>query len=216
MNKTRILLADDHQLFRAGLKAILERQPGLEVIGEAIDGQSALQLAAKHHPDIILLDISMPGLNGLEALRRLRSDGTASKVIILSMHSDRHYVTESFRAGARGFVLKDSALEELVESIRMVQSGSVYLSGRIAGIVLEDYVALASESEPQSSELSGREREVLQLIAEGRSTKEAAAHLCLSVKTIETHRKRIMDKLDLHSVAELTRYAIRERIIPGD
>lgn len=213
---TRVFIADDHTLFRAGLKTMLEGYDGIEVVGEASDGRAALEAMEKSNPDILLLDISMPGLNGIETLRRLRAMKATVRVVILSMYSDRHFVVEAFRAGARGYVLKDSALDELVESIKVVQSGKVYLSSSVAGFVVDDYVALAGDSGPVSTDLSGREREVLQSIAEGKSTKEIAAQLCLSAKTVESHRKRIMDKLNLHSIAELTRYAIREKIIPGE
>lgn len=213
----RLLLADDHLLFRAGLKSMLEKSSDLEIVGEAVDGHATLQLAEKLSPDIILLDISMPGLNGLEALRRLSETQPGIRVIILSMHSDRRYVTESIKAGAKGYVLKDSTVEELVTAIRTIMRGEVYLSSRIAKVLVSDYVSLTAATEATSdSSLTTREREVLQLVAEGYSTKDVASRLCNSIKTVETHRKRIMDKLDIHSVAELTRYAIRERIIEPD
>ncbi len=217
MSNIRIMVADDHQLFRAGLKSILEQHGGFEVVGEAIDGQSALALARECAPDIILLDISMPGLNGIEVLRRFQQEGVRCKVMILSMHSDQKFVTESIKAGARGYLLKDSAMGELVSGIKAVVAGEVYLSSRVAGLLVNDYVAIADQARTGSAlVLSSREREVLQLIAEGKNTKEAAARLNLSAKTIEAHRKNIMDKLNLHSVAELTQYAIREKIISVD
>ncbi len=217
MKKIRILLADDHRLFREGLRAILEQLPEFEIVGEANDGHEALAMAGKFTPDIILLDISMPNLNGIEVARRIAEVSPVTKVIILSMHLDQHYVTESLKAGARGYILKDSAVDELTTAIKNVIGGEIFLGNRVTGVVVSDYVGLA-KGKPASafSILSGREIEVLQLIAEGRSTKEIAADLNVSVKTIETHRKQIMDKLDIHSIAELTRYAIREGIISLD
>lgn len=217
MDNIKIVLADDHQLFRAGLKSILEHESGFEVVGEALDGHTTLVMVDRCSPDIVLLDISMPGLNGIETLRRLTASGTKTRVVILSMYSDRRFVSESFQAGARGFLLKDSALEELVAGIRAVMKGQVYLSSRIAGILVDDYVSLATGGDSAStSKLTSREREVLQLIAEGHGTKETASRLNISIKTVETHRKRIMDKLGVQSVAELTKYAIREKIISVD
>ncbi len=214
MKKIRVLLADDHRLFRVGLKSILERQPGIEVIGEAVDGLSALKLAEQLSPDVILLDISMPGLNGVDTLRSLTQQGSTAKVVILSMHSDRDYVAETIKAGARGYLLKDSALDELVAGIRAVAAGEIYLPGRIARILVDDYIAVSEVGKASSAVvLSPREREVVQLLAEGNSTKETAAKLNISVKTVETHRKRLMEKLGIASVAELTRYAIREKMI---
>jgi DNA-binding NarL/FixJ family response regulator len=213
MSSITLVLADDHLLFRAGLRSMLQQQSELEIIGEAIDGHAAIQQVEEFSPDILLLDISMPGLNGLEALRKLQELQSPTRVIILSMHSDRHYVTEAIKAGARGYLLKDSTLEELVIGVRTVMRGEVYLSSRIAGVLVSDYVTLSAAMNGPSDLLTSREREVLQLIAEGNSTKDVASRLHVSVKTIETHRKRIMDKLSLHSVAELTRYAIREKII---
>lgn len=217
MKKIRILLADDHRLFREGLRTILEQLSEFEIVGEANDGHEALAMAGKLTPDIILLDISMPNLNGIEAARRITDVSPMTRVIILSMHLDQRYVAESLKAGARGYILKDSAVEELTTAIRNVINGEIFLGNRVTGVVVSDYVGLA-KGKPASafSILSGREVEVLQLIAEGRSTKEIASDLKVSVKTIETHRKQIMDKLDIHSVAELTRYAIREGIISLD
>jgi two-component system, NarL family, response regulator NreC len=216
MSTIRLLLADDHLLFRAGLRSMLQNQSELEIVGEANDGHSAIKLTEELSPDVLLLDISMPGLNGLETLRKLHDLGTATRTVILSMHSDRHYVTESIKAGARGYLLKDSTLDELVNGIKAVMRGEVYLSSRIAGVLVSDYMTLSTVVNSSADILTSREREVLQLIAEGNSTKDVASRLNVSVKTIETHRKRIMDKLNLHSVAELTRYAIREKIIQSD
>ncbi len=214
MKKIRVLLADDHRLFRVGLKSILERQPGFEVVGEAVDGLSTLKLTEQLAPDVILLDISMPGLNGVDTLRRLKELGSNARVVILSMHSGRDYVAETIKAGARGYLLKDSALDELVTGIRAVAAGEIFLPGRIARILVDDYIAVSEVGKTNAAiALTTREREVVQLLAEGNSTKETAAKLSISVKTVETHRKRLMDKLGISSVAELTRYAIREKMI---
>lgn len=215
-SKTTVILADDHTLFRSGLRSMLEQRSEIEVIAEAADGHATLQQVKQRSADILLLDISMPGLNGIDTLRQLRSEGNSVKTIVLSMHADRHFVQEAFRAGARGYMLKDSALDELVEGIRTVNNGSVYLSKSIAGVVIDDYVTLAESKNTDRDNLSDREREILQSIAEGKSTKEIAAQLCLSAKTVESHRKHIMDKLKLYSIAELTRYAIRIKLIPGE
>lgn len=216
MSRIRVILADDHRLFREGLRSILETQPGFEVVAEAVDGQAALNCVATTPADVLLLDISMPGLNGIETLRRLAAQGSSVRVIVLSMHSDRYFITEAFKSGARGYLLKDSAIQELVTGIRAVMNGDVYLSSTIAGVLVSDYAALAATARNSASDLTSREREVLQLIAEGHNTKDVASRLCLSAKTVETHRKHLMDKLDLHSIAELTRYAIRAKIIPGE
>jgi DNA-binding NarL/FixJ family response regulator len=215
MNRIRVILADDHRLFRAGLRSILESQPGIDVVGEAVDGHGALACVSRTPADILLLDISMPGLNGLETLRRLTAEKHAIQVIVLSMHSDRYFIAEAFKAGARGYLLKDSAIQELAKAMRTVMRGEVYLNSTIGGVLVSDYVTLAATAGGSEDGLSSREREILQMIAEGRSTKDVAAQLFISVKTVESHRKHLMDKLDLHSVAELTRYAIRTKIIPG-
>lgn len=215
MNRVHVILADDHRLFRAGLRSILEAQPAIEVVGEAVDGHAALALVARTPADILLLDISMPGLNGLETLRRLAAEKHAVRVIVLSMHSDRYFIAEAFKAGARGYLLKDSAIQELVKAMKTVMRGEVYLNSTTSGVLVDDYVSLATGTHGQDDVLSSREREILQMIAEGRSTKDVAAQLFISVKTVESHRKHLMDKLDMHSIAELTRYAIRTRIIPG-
>ncbi len=215
--RLRIMLADDHRLFRDGLRTLLSQQSDMEVVGEAVDGPAVLTSARELRPDILLMDISMPGLNGIEATRRVLAEYPAIRIIMLSMHADQRYVSESLRAGALGYVLKDSAIDELLTAIRTVSRGQRFLSGSIASVILEEYVALAKERANSAfSTLSPREREVLQLLAEGRSTKEMAAHLHVSVKTVESHRKQIMDKLNIHSVAELTKYAIREGLTPLD
>ncbi len=211
MKAVRILMADNHKLFIDGLGSLLERRPGMEVVGAARDGLTAVRLAAELKPNLILMDISMPELNGIEAARKVLQELPAVKIIMVSMHADRRYVIESLRAGAKGYLLKDSASEELLDAIERVSAGEVYLSGKMSGEIIQDYLRFTETGEAGAfSLLSPREREVLQLLAEGFSTKEIAGRLSVSVKTIETHRKQIMDKVDLHSVAELTKYAIRE------
>jgi len=209
--KIRLLLADDHKLFRDGLRSMLDGHKGIEIVAEASDGIAVTKLAGELHPDIILMDVSMPDLNGIEATRKISAEHPTIKIIMLSMHSDRRYITEALRAGARGYLLKDSAFDEVLTAIRDCSSGKIYLSSRIADIVINDYINLARNADSSAfAILSAREREVLQLLAEGKSTKEIASQLKVSAKTIESHRKQVMDKLNLHSVAELTKYAIRE------
>lgn len=207
----RILLADDHTIVRQGLRALIEKQPGMEVVAEAEDGLETVRLAQDLFPDVVIMDISMPGLNGIEATRRVLERNSRIKVIALSMHSDRRFVLEILRAGASGYLLKDGAFEELVDAILAVVSGHTFLSTNVNDLVVRDYIAhLARAERTAFSVLTSREREVLQLMAEGKTTKEIAAQLHLSVKTIETHRQQVMEKLNLHSIAELTKYAIRE------
>ncbi len=207
----KILLADDHKLLIDGLRPLLERQRNLQVVAVARDGVEAAELAREHRPDIALLDISMPRLNGLDAARKILADGQDTKVIMLSMHADRKFIEESLRIGARGYLLKESAIQEVIEAIGTVQKGELFFSQSIRDKMLHDYVEkVRTGGEDAGSPLSAREREVLQLLAEGKSTKDMADILHVSVKTIESHRKQIMDKLDLHSIAELTKYAIRE------
>lgn len=214
---TRILLADDHRLFRAGLRPLLAAQPDLAVVGEADDGLAALSLARELQPDVAVLDITMPGLNGLEVTRHLAREAPAVRVIILSMHSDRRYVLEALRAGTRGYLLKDSGFDELLVAIRVVRDGGVHLGAAVGEQVIRDYVQASRGDEGGAfSLLSCREREVLQLLAEGLATKEVADRLSLSAKTVESHRKSLMDKLGFHSIAELTKYAIREGLTPLD
>jgi len=222
----KVLLADDHRIVREGLKSLLEGQPDLTVVAEASDGRQAVQLARELSPDVVVMDVAMPQLNGIEATRQLAGQDPGMKIVALSMHSDRRFVSEALKAGASGYVLKDGAFDELISAIRAVVSDKVYLSPRVAGVVVEDYVrrlpprdgshslhAGAAEHSARHGAfdaLTPREREVLQLMAEGYATKEVAHRLSVSVKTVETHRRQIMEKLDLHSVAELTKYAIRE------
>jgi DNA-binding NarL/FixJ family response regulator len=207
----KIVLADDHKIVRDGLRSLLENQQDIEVVAEAEDGRTTVKQAQKFSPDVIIMDISMHDLNGIEATRQIIAKSPGVKVLALSMHSDKRFVTGMLRAGASGYLLKESAFRELVNAIRVVALNQTYLSPRIAGMVTEDYVHhLSATNSSTRLTLTAREREVLQLLAEGKSTKQMAAHLHVSVKTIETHRQKIMDKLDIYSVAELTKYAIRE------
>ncbi len=206
-----VLLADDHQLLIDGLRPLLDREPNIRVVGVAKDGFETVTLAGEKRPDIILLDISMPGLNGLDAARKILRENGHTKIIILSMHADRRFIQQSLRIGARGYILKECAASEVIEAVKTVHKGELFFSLAVRDLVLRDYVDRVREGKDESeSPLSGREREVLQILAEGKSTKDAAAILNVSVKTVESHRKQIMDKLDLHSIAELTKYAIRE------
>ncbi len=208
---TTIMLADDHRIFRDGLRPLLAAQDDFEVVAEADDGLRALELAREMRPDVAVLDVSMPGLNGLEVARRLAQDAPEVKVVMLSMHSDRRYVLEALRAGARGYLLKDAGFAELLDAVRAVRDGQTYLGNAVREQVIQDYVSLSdADAGSAFAVLSAREREVLQLLAEGLCTKAIAGRLNLSVKTVESHRKAVMDKLEIRSIAELTKYAIRE------
>ena len=196
---------------RTGLRALLRSQPGMIVVGEAADGRTAVSLAADLSPDVVVMDINMPDLDGVEATRRIAAAGNGTKVVALSGHSDDRSVREMLKAGAAGYVLKDAAFEELAAAVRAVVEGKVYVSPRVAGIVVDDLMhGGASGDSSSAGRRTTREREVLQLLAEGKATKQAAMHLHVSVKTVETHRRNIMEKLGLDSVAELTKYALRE------
>jgi two-component system, NarL family, response regulator NreC len=209
--RIRVLLADDHRLFRDGLRTLLEQQVDLEVVGVAVDGQAVLTQVGACRPDVVLMDVSMPGLNGLEATRRLRDDHPDIAVLVLSMHVDHRFVVEALRAGALGYIPKDCDIGELREAIRTVFRRQLYLSRSLGDRIVRDYLALTGDRPDSAfSVLSAREREVLQMLAEGRSAKDIAGALGVSVKTVETHRKNTMDKLDIRSIAELTKYAIRE------
>jgi DNA-binding NarL/FixJ family response regulator len=211
----RVLLVDDHAIIRQGLCSLLEKQPDIEVVGAAEDGQKAMELVRELKPDIVIMDISMPNLNGIDAARKITGEPGNVKVIALSIHSSRRFVTEMLKAGASGYILKECLFDELLEAIRIVLSGGVYLSPKITGVVVDDYVKrLSGEYRPEAPDLSPREREVLQLLAEGKSTKQIALPLHISAKTVESNRRNIMDKLGIHSVAELTKYAVREGLTP--
>jgi DNA-binding NarL/FixJ family response regulator len=216
----KILLADDHQIVREGLKSLLQQHDDMEVVAEASDGRSAVQLAQELRPDVVVMDVGMPGLNGIEATRQITNREPDARVVALSMHSDRRFMGEMLKAGAKGYLLKDGAFEELATAIRSVIANKVYLSPRIADVVVDDYVrrtpGQAAGDTSAFAKLTPREREVLQLMAEGRATKEIAMDLKVSIKTVETHRRQIMEKLQIHSVAELTKYAIREGLTSLD
>jgi DNA-binding NarL/FixJ family response regulator len=209
--RTRILLVDDHALMREGLRAILASDPDLEVVGEASDGREALDMVTRLQPDIVVMDIGMPHLNGFEATRQIGTFASAARVIALSTHNDKRYVLAMLEAGARGYVVKSSVGDELRRAIQTVQRNQIYLSPEIAGVVVESYLGREYPDEGIGAALLGsREREVLQLLAEGKSSPEIAGVMHISVSTVETHRRNIMRKLDIHSVAELTKFAIRE------
>ncbi len=210
--KIRILLVDDHKILREGICSLLKEYPDMEIIGEAADGRTALLLAKELSPDLVIMDISMPDLNGIDATRRINADHPNMKVIALSMHYDKQFVSEIFKAGASGYLLKDSAFEELEHAIRIVMQNKTYINPQIASLVVESLISqtTAVSNRKDFSLLTEREREVLQLISEGKSTKEIASDLNISAKTIESHRRQVMGKLNIRNIAELTKYAIRE------
>lgn len=215
MAALRVLLADDHALVRAGMRSLLREFPGVEVVAEAADGAEALELAARERPDVVLMDIAMKGMNGLEAAARLRERLPGVKVVILSMHASEEYVLQALRAGAAAYLIKDSATAELELALKSVMRGETYLSPAISRQVVERYVqrvGAGGGDEP----LTPRQREVLKRIAEGRSTKEIAFELNLSVKTVETHRAQIMERLGIRDVAGLVRYAMRAGLVPPE
>lgn len=206
----RIVVADDHRIVREGLGALIEELPNMEVVGQAEEGRTAMRLVEELAPDVVLMDVAMPGLNGIEATRKIASDHPSVKVIALSMHSETQFVARMLEAGASGYMVKEGAFEDLAAAIEEVTSGNTYLCPRIAGPLVEDYLRRLDGSEDMEGPLSPREREVLQLLAEGLTTRQIARRLEISPKTVETHRARIMDKLDIRSIAELTKYAIRQ------
>jgi DNA-binding NarL/FixJ family response regulator len=206
----RVFLADDHTMVRQGFRLILSSQPDIEIVGEAGNGRQAVELAEKLHPDVIVMDVAMPELNGIEATRRLAASSPRSRVLALSMHKDSVYVREILRAGARGYLLKDSIDSDLVNAVRAVARGDGYLSPGVSDAVLSDYRRHVTDP---LDLLTSREREVLQLIAEGKTNKEIASSLKLSVYTVDAHRGRIMEKLNLHSTGELVRFAIKRGLV---
>ena len=211
----RILLADDHKIVRDGLKALIEKEMGMEVIAEADTGRKALQLSRKLKPDIVVMDITMPDLNGIDATRQIVGELPGIKVVALSMHSQKQFVEGMLKAGVSGYLLKDGAFEELIDAVRTVMTGRLYLSPEIAGIVVSEFLKYRQAAQDsETGVLTLREREVLQLIAEGHTVKATAQALNISIKTVETHRSHIMKKLELYTVAELTKYAIRQGLTP--
>ena len=212
----RVLLADDHKMMRDGLRALLERQPAMEIVGEASTGYEVLTQAERLQPDVVVMDVTMPELNGVEATRRLVAARPGIKVVALSVHTDRRYMMAMFEAGAMAYVPKNVAFEELAQAIHAVMQGQRYLSPAVTGAVIEGYLRKSTPAAAPGTSLSPREREVLQLLAEGNSSKDIASRLSLSVATVETHRRQIAAKLDIHSVAELTKYAIREGLTSLD
>ena len=207
----KVLIADDHQIIREGLCAMLEKEHDIKVIGEAVNGRMTERMAQELVPDVIIMDVAMPDLNGIEATRQIVAEFPKIKVIALSMHDDRRFVLNMFKAGAKGYMLKDCAFKDLAKAIRMVVANQTYMSNEIADIVLKGYLASATLEKSSAFELlSPREREVLQLLAEGKTSSQIAQKLHVSVKTIETHRAQLMAKLEVKSIAELTKYAIRE------
>ena len=215
MASIRILLADDHTVMRAGLRLLLERQSNLHVVGEAADGREAVELAVAEKPNVVVMDIAMPHLNGVEATRQIVGRSPDTAVVILSMHSDESYVIRSLKAGARAYLLKDSAEADLIAAIHAITQGKSFFSPAVSRILKEDYMHQLAElgAEDSYELLTNREREVLQLVAEGQSNKEVANLLNLSLYTVETHRTHILQKLNLHSVPELILYAVRKGII---
>jgi DNA-binding NarL/FixJ family response regulator len=214
MEKIRILLADDHTILRNGIRALLEDEPGMVVVGEAEDGRTAVTLACQLEPDVVLMDIAMPLLNGLEATRQIKRLCPRARVLILTMHDNEEYIRQVLEAGAMGYILKDAAARELLSAIRALQRGEAILSPAVTRLVIEDYLRWGGiRPEHPADNLSPREREVLQLIAEGHTSKQIAEILSISVKTVQAHRTNLMQKLDLHDRGELIKYAIQKKII---
>jgi DNA-binding NarL/FixJ family response regulator len=216
MNLTRVLLADDHALVRAGIRALLEKIPSVEVVGEAGTGREALELVRSKLPNLVLMDIAMTELGGLEALPRITKDFPSVKVIILSAHASEEYVIRALRDGASGYMLKDSATTELELAINSVIRGGIYLSPSISRTVIDDYLQRVGGAVSPLEQLTSRQREILQLIAEGKNVKEIAADLDVSIKTIESHRLQLMDRLNIHDIPGLVRYAIRNGLVSAE
>jgi DNA-binding NarL/FixJ family response regulator len=216
MKPIRILLVDDHTLVRAGFRSLLEDLAEVRIIAEAENGREALGLVAQHRPDVVLMDITMPGLNGLEAVARIKQDFPRVRVIILSMHAGEEYVLRALRVGATGYLLKDANIEELERALQVVGRDEIYLSPAIAKLVVTGYMRCANGETSSLEQLTPRQREILQLIAEGRTSKEISQILGVSLKTVETHRAELMARLDIHDIAGLVRYAIRVGLISPD
>ena len=212
----RVLLADDHTLVRAGIRALLNELPGVQVVAEAGDGREAVELAKAHQPNLILMDISMKGLNGIEATAQVKRELPEVRVIILSMHASEEHVAQALRAGASGYMLKDAATQELALAVAAVMRGEAYLSPLISKQVVESYVQRRGADNGPLDMLTSRQRQILQLIAEGKSTKQIAHLLSLSVKTVETHRAQLMERLEIRDVPGLVRYAVRVGLVASD
>lgn len=215
MSEIRILLADDHAVIRSGLRLVLEREPGFRVVAEAADGKEAIRLAAELTPDVAVLDVAMPNFNGIEAARQITAATARTSVVMLSMHSDEGYVLRALNVGARGYLLKESPEEDLIAAVKAVHGGKAYFSPAISRVLVDDYVRQMRKRGLEDSYelLTAREREILQLLAEGKSNKDVAGQLSLSIYTVETHRGNLMEKLNLHSMPELILYAVRKGII---
>lgn len=212
--KIKVILVDDHHIVREGLRSLIENQADMNVVGEAENGRVAVQLVNEIHPDVVVMDVGMPELNGIDATRQILTENPTIKVIGLSMHADRRYIMEMLKVGASGYLLKDCAFEELVVAVRTVKSNQIFLSPKIENLILKDYVYRLKKGDHSAySILTVREREVLQLIAEGKTTKQIADTLKISSKTVETYRQQMMEKLDIFSIADLTKYAIREGLV---
>ena len=206
----KIILADDHKIVIEGLRNLLEKQRDMSVTGEACNGSNAIKITEDLKPDLVIMDISMPDINGLEATRAILEKNPSIKIIILSMHSDKRFVIEALKSGAVGYILKESAFTELIHAINTVMEGQIYLSPRIANFIIKDYINSMENKDESAFNLTAREREVLKLLTDGLNVKQIASNLGVSIKTVEAHRKQIMEKLDIHSLPELTKYAIRE------
>lgn len=213
MNQLRVVLADDHELVRAGIRSLLEDLPGVLVVGEAADGREAIRLIEAEHPDLVFMDVAMPGLNGLEAAQHIATSSPHSRLVILSMHGNEEYVLRALHSGVAGYMLKDSSTVELEAAVRAIRQGETYLSPSISS-KLTDYVRRTSEPPPSSLDLlTPRQREILQLIAEGNTTRQIAHKLSISPKTVEAHRSQLMQRLDIHDIAGLVRYAIQVGLV---
>ncbi|MCI0442727.1 response regulator transcription factor [bacterium] len=212
MNRIRVLIVDDHALVRAGFRALLESQ-SIEVVAEANDGREAVELTKRYHPDIVLMDIGMSGLNGIEAAARISREFPSSRILILSMHANEEYVLQALRAGASGYLLKDSGRQELMLAVRSIIEGKTYLSPEVSRHVIDNYVESVGGKSDPLERLTPRQREILQLIAEGRTNKEIAQILKIAVKTVDTHRTQLMERLDIHDVAGLVRFAIQMGLV---
>jgi DNA-binding NarL/FixJ family response regulator len=213
MNTIRVLIADDHSLVRDGMIALLEKVPGIEVVGEANDGLEAIEMIRMHRPSFVLMDIGMKPLNGLDATERITKEFPGVRVIILSMHANEEYVLRALRAGAAGYLLKDAKKQELLDAIQIVASGKTYLSPQVSRHVIENYVRSVGAETSPLEQLTPRQREILRLIAEGRTNKEIAQLLNVSIKTVDTHRMLLMQRLDIHDIAGLVRFAIKVGLI---